>query len=131
MPRPRKIRPADIKKAVDGLVREYENEGVLPTDFRLTERLGVTVEELDGYYREGAEPGSDEYSQQMKRLIQFRRQICVEALAQGKQATGWIFLSKQPRWGGMRDMQKSDAAGRAPVEILLCGADGKPLKLEP
>ena len=125
MPRQKKVRPADIQRAVDALVREYENEGVLPTDFRLMERLDIPAEQLDEYYRSCfvSPARGDEYGRQMQRLIQFRRQICVEALAQGKQATGWIFLSKQPRWGGMRDMQKGETAGREPVEILLRGAD--------
>ena len=34
MGRPRKIKPQDVKGAVDALVREYEQEGILPTDFR-------------------------------------------------------------------------------------------------
>lgn len=133
MGRPRKVRPQDVKQAVDSLVREYEQESILPTDFRLMERLGISDGELDGYYdRSFDHAGSpDGCVRQIRRLIRFRNQICVENLAAGKQATGWIFLSKQPRWGGMRDGQKADGGKPEPVEILLCGANGKPLKLEP
>ena len=133
MGRPRKVKPQDVKGAVDALVRDYEQEGILPTDFRLMERLGVSDMELDGYYRRCFDSAatSDGYARQIRRLIRFRGQICVENLAAGKQATGWIFLSKQPRWGGMRDGQKGESGKNEPVEILLCGANGKPLKLEP
>ena len=133
MGRPRKVKPQDVKGAVDALVRDYEQEGILPTDFRLMERLGISDMELDGYYRRCFDSAAapDGYTRQIRRLIRFRSQICVENLAAGKQATGWIFLSKQPRWGGMRDAQKGDSSKNEPVEILLCGANGKPLKLEP
>ena len=132
MARPRKIKPENLRMAVDQLVRDYEQEGVLPTDFRLMERLGITDMELDGYYRRCFDTAAapDGYTRQIRRLIQFRGQICVENLAQGKQATGWIFLSKQQRWGGMRDGTKGEGGKAEPVEILLCGANGKPLKFE-
>ena len=131
MGRRRKIKPEEIQQAVNQLMRDYEQEGTLPTDFRLMERLGITDMELDRYYRRCFDTVAppDEYTRQIRRLIQFRGQICVENLAQGKQATGWIFLSKQQRWGGMRDGAKGEGGKAEPVEILLCGANGKPLKL--
>lgn len=133
MGRPRKVKPQDVQAAVDALVADYQREGILPTDFRLMEGLGICDGELDGYYLRCFDPAAsrDGYVRQLRRLIQFRRQICVENLAAGKQATGWIFLSKQQRWGGMRDAQKNEGGKAEPVEILLCGANGKPLKLEP
>ena len=132
MGRPRKIRPEDLKGAVDALMADHEREGILPTDFRLMERLGISDGELDSYYRRcfDREAAPDGYTRQLRRLIRFRGQICEENLAAGKQATGWIFLSKQPRWGGMKDAQKSEAVRPEPMEIRLCGANGKPIKFD-
>lgn len=132
MGRPRKVKPEDVKAAADALMQDYEREGTLPTDFRLMERLGISDGELDGYYRRcfDREAAPDGYTRQLRRLIRFRAQICEENLAAGKQSTGWIFLSKQQRWGGMKDGQKAESAKPEPVEIRLCGANGKPLKFE-
>ena len=133
MGRPRKIKAQEIRAAVDALMGDYERDMILPTDFRLMERLGIGDGELDGYYKAALSPGEDAAGcvRQIRRLIHFRQQICVENLAAGKQATGWIFLSKQPRWGGMKDGQKNEGGKPEPMEILLCGSNGKPLKLEP
>ncbi len=129
--RPVKCTPEQLENAVDKLINDYIDNGIVPTDFRLTEMTGVSKRTqerwYDGLYDEDEERG---YQEHMSRLVSFRSQICVENLANGasNKMTGWIFLSKQKLWGGFLDsVQRTETKGSQAITISIAGADGKPL----
>ena len=129
--RPVKCTAEMLGEAVDALINDYMNEGIVPTDYRLTEKTGVckkTQERwFDGFYDEGEEG----YREHMSRLVEFRSQICVENIAGGasNKVSGWIFLSKQKLWGGFTDsVQRTETKGTQDIKITIAGPDGKPLK---
>ena len=126
------------------------------TDYALSQRLKLSIDQLDAYYegepdraiarveeRERAKRGetaestddSCEYGSpikrtyhgELKRLIQYRSAACVAHIARGGQVTGWIFLSKQKRWGGFSDIQRQETSGRQEITVTLKGADGRDL----
>lgn len=141
--RPRRNTPEDVSKAVDTLIAEYNDKGTLPTDYRLMQALNISSRTLDKYYEgtydrdidnsndnDGNKDGTgsrDGYCDVLKRLIQFRAQICTDGLATTKTPTGLIFLSKQPRWGGYQDRLPVDTSSGLEVNIRLVGEDGKPI----
>lgn len=67
------------------------------------------------------------YSGELKRLVQYRSAACTSHIARGGQVTGWIFLSKQKRWGGYSDTQRAESFTKSEVTFTLRGADGKSL----
>lgn len=124
------------------------------TDYALAQRLRLSIDQLDAYYegepdraiarveeRERARRGENEESTQdsfddgspikrtyhgeLKRLIQYRSAACVAHIARGGQVTGWIFLSKQKRWGGFSDTQRTESTGKQEITVTLKGADGR------
>lgn len=127
------------------------------TDYALAQRLKLSIDQLDAYYEgepdraiarveererakrgETAEDNADDafddgspikrtYHGELKRLIQFRSAACVAHIARGGQVTGWIFLSKQKRWGGFSDIQRQETSGRQEITVTLKGADGRDL----
>lgn len=134
--RPVKCTPDQVAKAVDELILDYEQKGIMPTDYNLMKKLGVQVKTLqrwyDGFYDEEEEEATSiTYQAAMNRLVEFRRAICVEQIASGasNKVTGWIFLSKQKLWGGFQDsVQRTETKGTQAITISIAGADGKPLK---
>ena len=149
--RPRKNTPEELAKAVDQLIERHEkarNESRylddLPQDRDLMVILGIMPATLERYY-EGYFDRRDEekledtlredserltYEGILKKLIAYRTSICVEGLLRsGKgEATKWIFLLKQPHWGGFQDVQRVERSGNLGVQISLTGPDGKPIK---
>lgn len=127
------------------------------TDYALAQRLKLSIDQLDAYYegepdraiarveaREKAKRGETKennaddafddgspikrtYHGELKRLVQYRSAACVAHIARGGQVTGWIFLSKQKRWGGFSDVQKQETSGRQEITVTLKGADGREL----
>lgn len=124
------------------------------TDYALAQRLKLSIDQLDAYYegepdraiarvaeRERAKRGeTDEstegsfddgspikrtYHGELKRLVQYRSAACVAHIARGGQVTGWIFLSKQKRWGGFSDTQRTESTGKQEITVTLKGADGR------
>ena len=67
------------------------------------------------------------YSAELKRLIQYRSNACVAHIAKGGQVTGWIFLSKQKRWGGFSDTQSMESQNTSEITVKIKGANGKEL----
>lgn len=126
------------------------------TDYALAQRLKLSIDQLDAYYegepdraiarvearekakRETEENNADDafddgspikrtYHGELKRLVQFRSAACVAHIARGGQVTGWIFLSKQKRWGGFSDIQRQETSGKQEITVTLKGADGRDL----
>jgi len=124
--------PEKLAQAVDELINDYLENGVVPTDYRLAEKTGVQKKTherwFDGLYDQEEDRG---YQAHMSRLVEFRSQICVENIASGasNKVTGWIFLSKQKLWGGFQDsVQRTETSGKQDIKITINGADGKPLR---
>ena len=130
--RPVKCTPEKLAEVVEVLINDYNENGVMPTDYRLNELTGVSRKTqerwYDGVYDEEEERG---YQEHMSRLVEFRSQICVENGAGGaaNKSTFWIYLSKQKLWGGFTDsVQRVESSGKQDIKITIAGADGKPLK---
>nr|DAH95046.1 MAG TPA: hypothetical protein [Caudoviricetes sp.] len=154
--RPRRNSIEAFAAAIDACIAAYENSDDAHdlTDYALAQRLKLSIDQLDAYYegepdraiarveaRERAKRGEDStedsfedgspikrtYHGELKRLIQYRSAACVAHIARGGQVTGWIFLSKQKRWGGFSDVQKQETTGRQEITVTLKGADGREL----
>lgn len=150
--RPRKADPQDVMAAVDKMIDDYrQSESVEDIDdFRLMQLLGVSATTVDRYYDGEADERltahrnkiannnnnitdtEDDisinitYGEAVKKLIAFRRSACAAHIAsRGGNVTGWIFLSKQPRWGGFQDVQKTESRGTQSINVTIRGADGK------
>jgi len=149
MARPRKVSPEGVAEAVDRLIQRYQETGDVKhlTDYAVMEELGISSRTLDSYYEGEADKrlmednslsdGDREkykksgYCDAMKRLIHFRRSECVQHIATGKASqtiTGWIFLSKQPRWGGFQDVQRVEKTGNQTFTVCIADSQGQPLK---
>lgn len=127
-----------VAKAVEELIEEYDPDckDTMPTDYRLMQKTGASVATVTRWYDGTADKEDDDeeavtYKNIMQKLIDFRRHLCIENIACGvsNKTTGWIFLSKQPRWGGFQDsVQRVENNGKQDIKITIAGADGKPLK---
>lgn len=154
--RPRRNSIEAFAAAIDACIAAYENSDDAHdlTDYALAQRLKLSIDQLDSYYegepdraiarveaRERAKRGEEStedsfedgspikrtYHGELKRLIQFRSAACVAHIARGGQVTGWIFLSKQKRWGGFSDIQRQETSGKQEITVTLKGADGREL----
>ncbi|MBQ7737024.1 MAG: hypothetical protein IJT62_04240 [Oscillospiraceae bacterium] len=146
MARPRKASPEKLEETVSALIAEYQatqNVDCL-TDYTVMQRLNISPRTLETYYDGEADKAilednniSDEdrerytksgYRQAIKKLVEFRRAVCVQHIATERVASGWIFLSKQPHWGGFQDVQRTESRGEQRITVCISGPDGKPLR---
>lgn len=154
--RPRRNSIEAFAAAIDACIAAYEqtDDAHDLTDYALAQRLKLSIDQLDAYYegepdraiarveaRERAKRGEEStedsfedgstikrtYHGELKRLVQYRSAACVAHIARGGQVTGWIFLSKQKRWGGFSDIQRQETSGRQEITVTLKGADGREL----
>ena len=154
--RPRRNSIEAFAAAIDACIAAYEasDDAHDLTDYALAQRLKLSIDQLDAYYegepdraiarveaRERAKRGEEStedsfedgstikrtYHGELKRLVQYRSAACVAHIARGGQVTGWIFLSKQKRWGGFSDVQKQETSGKQEITVTLKGADGREL----
>lgn len=145
--RPRRNTPEQVDKAVMSMIADYEATGDVGTltDFSLLQRLGnISPRTLERYYdgtadralqdeakqdiQQGESSTVQSYGDALKRLVEYRRAVCVQHIASGGAATtitGWIFLSKQPHWGGFQDVQRQERTGVQEFKVTLSGPDGK------
>ena len=147
----RKASPEDVSKAVEDLIQAYMETGDVQhlTDYAVLTRIGISSRTLDSYYdgeadkrlldddklteTERVKYTKSGYCDAVKRLIEFRRSECVKNIVGNTAAnktTGWIFLSKQARWGGLQDVQRVEKTGNQSLSIQLVGQDGKALRSE-
>lgn len=149
--RPRRNTPEQVRKAVDEMIARYQETGDVGslTDFTLLSLLGnIAPRTLERYYDGTADKAlldnlennnssdnisGEEYTKQtygdaLKRLVEFRRSACVQHIAGGGASTtitGWIFLSKQPHWGGFQDVQRTETKGEQRITVNIAGPDGR------
>ena len=150
--RPRRNTPEQVQQAVEQMIQEYETTKDIRAlhDIRLLEILGnISIDTLERYYNGKADaplleeqsiadnnntgensgeykkPG---YSAALKKLISYRQLTCMQHLTSDRFNTGWIFLSKQPHWGGFQDVQRVEKQSSGSFTVCIAGADGKPLK---
>lgn len=138
--RPRRNRPDEVAKAIERMIRDYENTGDIKClhDVYLLDILGnISLTTLERYYSGEADKAlpKDEqyktkggYGEAMKKLISYRQAVCVQHIAEDRTVAGWIFLSKQPHWGGFQDIQKQEVKGKQEFKVTICGPDGKAIK---
>lgn len=138
--RPRRNRPEDISAAVDTMIAQYEETLDIKAlhDINLLSILGnISIDTLERYYNGAADKAlpKDEltktkggYSAALKRLVAYRQAVCVQHIAEDRTVAGWIFLSKQPHWGGFQDVQKQEVKGKQEFKVTICGPDGKAIK---
>lgn len=123
-----------LKLSIDQLDAYYEGEpdrAIARVEARERAKRGETANDDSA---NDPDNGSDDggpikrtYHGELKRLIQYRSAACVAHIARGGQVTGWIFLSKQKRWGGFSDVQKQETSGKQEITVTLKGADGRDL----
>ena len=153
MARPRKNTPDQVRAAVDRMIQEYTETNDIDklSDFHLLELLGnISVDTLERYYNGKADAAlldsidnnnnntetetdyiKSGYTAVLKRLIEYRRQVCVRNIAgarNGSTITGWIFLSKQPHYGGLTDVQRTETRGEQKFTICIADSTGQALK---
>ena len=152
--RPRRNSPEAVAKAVEQMIAEYESSGDITAldDVRLMQILGnIAPRTLERYYDGTADKAIDDelrngtednisavmqennsikyrYGDAMKKLIAYRRRVCVQHIATERVSSGWIFLSKQPHWGGFQDVQRQEKTGVQEFRVTISGPDGKPLR---
>lgn len=143
MSRPRTNYPDDVSKAIDGIIREFQDTGdiFVLSDFHVADVLNIGRRTLDKYYDGEADKALQDdpdtpdnikakyknsgYCDAIKRLVDFRSAICQQQMCQGKNIPAWIFLSKQGRYGGFQDVQRGEQSVKADFRITLTGPDGK------
>ena len=150
--RPRRNTPQRVAEAVEQMIGEYESSGDIKAlhDIHLLEILGnISVDTLERYYNGKADiPLLDNnqdnisrdnntlgenstkatYSAALKKLISYRQMVCLQHLTSDRFNTGWIFLSKQPHWGGFQDVQRTETRGEQRVTVTLAGPDGATIR---
>ena len=148
--RPRRNSIEAFAAAIDACIAAYEESGN-PRDLSdsvLLYRLKISPQQLDRYYsgeidaavarttehndNDGNDDGGDTstkrtYEGELKRLKLYRSAECIQHITQDRSPTGWIFLSKQPRWGGFADVQKAETTGKQEITVTVKGADGREL----
>ena len=130
------VTPAAARQAADELQEMLKDGGLSPdeqaaalSDHALCRRLHVAPETLERGFTGEIEPGGEEVRRELERVIAMRQMLCIRSLTGGSPDSGWILLSRQPRWGGLSDGKGGE---RAPVtlEVRINGADGRPLRPE-
>lgn len=119
-----------LKLSIDQLDAYYEGEpdrAIARVEARERAKRGETEESTEDSFSDDGSPIKRTYHGELKRLVQCRSAACVAHIARGGQVTGWIFLSKQKRWGGFSDVQKQETSGRQEITVTLKGADGREL----
>ena len=153
--RPRRNSIEAFAAAIDACIAAYEGSGN-PRDLSdsvLLSRLKISPQQLDRYYsgeidaavaRTTEQSNNDDndenennennenttkrtYEGELKRLKLYRSAECIQHITQDRSPTGWIFLSKQPRWGGFADVQKAETTGKQEITVTVKGADGREL----
>ena len=150
--RPRRNSIEAFAAAIDACIAAYEESGN-PRDLSdsvLLSRLKISPQQLDRYYsgeidaavarttEQSRNDDNDEnennenttkrtYEGELKRLKLYRSAECIQHITQDRSPTGWIFLSKQPRWGGFADVQKAETTGKQEITVTVKGADGREL----
>lgn len=150
--RPRRNSIEAFAAAIDACIAAYEESGN-PRDLSdsvLLSRLKISPQQLDRYYSgeidaavartteqsnnddDGNNDGEENttkrtYEGELKRLKLYRSAECIQHITQDRSPTGWIFLSKQPRWGGFADVQKAETTGKQEITVTVKGADGREL----
>ncbi len=130
------VSAAEVRQMTDDLAATLQDGGLSPaeqaevlSDHALCRRLGVLPETLSRAFSGEIEPEGGDVRRELGRVIALREMLCIRNLAAGGSATGWIFLSRQPRWGGLTDGKREERAP-AVLEVRINGADGKPLDPE-
>ena len=109
--RPRRNTPEQVMKAVDQMISEND----IDINNNNNNSNG------DKVIKQG-------YGDALKKLISYRNMVCMYHLTGDRFNSGWIFLSKQPHWGGFQDVQRVESKGNQTFTVCIQGADGKPLK---
>ena len=147
--RPRRNSIEAFAAAIDACIAAYEESDDAHdlTDYALAQRLKLSIDQLDAYYEgepdraiartteqsenvdneDGDNTTKRTYADELKRLKLFRAGECVRHITQDRSPTGWIFLSKQPGWGGFADVQKAETSGKQEITVTVKGADGREL----
>lgn len=142
--RPRRNSVEAFAAAIDACIASYRETGDARDldDIALLDRLNISPSQLDRYKAgeidaaiarttEQSDNGDGEnaikrtYADELKRLKLFRAGECVRHITQDRSPTGWIFLSKQPGWGGFSDIQRQETSGKQEITVTLKGADGR------
>lgn len=144
--RPRRNSIEAFAAAIDACIASYRETGDARDldDIALLDRLKISPSQLDRYKageidaaiaRTTEKSDNDDnentikrtYADELKRLKLFRAGECVRHITQDRSPTGWIFLSKQPGWGGFSDIQRQETSGKQEITVTLKGADGRDL----
>ena len=146
--RPRRNSIEAFASAIDACIASYRETGDARDldDIALLDRLKISPSQLDRYKsgeidaaiarttEQSDNDGNDDdentkrtYADELKRLKLFCAGECVRHITQDRSPTGWIFLSKQPGWGGFADVQKAETTGRQEITVTVRGADGREL----
>ena len=131
MARPRKIENAEeLSQHIDEFIKKCDaGEIESPTDYRLAQFLGISVDTLYRYYTDGRD---DEdrviykgFGKPLKKLIAYREdRLCRMMEANPRLVTPAIIQLKQNKNGGYTDKQVAESNGTMALNVSISGASG-------
>ena len=124
MTKKRVSRAEELAAEMDRFIEHCETDGVLPTDYELSNFLAIPVEALWGCYRE---PDKDpETAFALQKVAAYRESRLLRSMEDDpRKTTGVVFQLKQPKNGGYLD-RAPERAGSGTVEIKFRGMGDDP-----
>lgn len=125
----------ELGKRIDAFIQAVQSGDIAqPTDYRLCEFLGISVDTLERYTKRDKDTGEEKdiykgYAEQLKKLLAFREDWYLsQAVANPRSQTINIFALKQAKNGGWIDRQQVDGNGKLDLSISLKTPDGETFK---
>ncbi len=116
----------DLKTRIDEYFTECEKTGTFPDEAGMRVFLGISKDTVERYLsNEDGKYGG--FAAVIKNARDKRESMLVRDIYQSgaKEATGKIFLSKQPTNGGLSDRQDNSGDGQINVHVAFGNIDGK------
>jgi hypothetical protein len=124
MTRKRVSRAQELAAEMDRFLEHCETDGVLPTDYELSNFLAIPVETLWSCYRE---PEKDpQTAAALRKVTAYREARLLRSMEDDpRRTTGAVFQLKQPKNGGYLD-KAPERTGPVAVEIRFRGMGDDP-----
>ena len=124
-----------VYKEVDEIISYCQENDKMLSDFLLTEKLGISQKELDGWYDDYFSGRTEEtgvykkvgYDDVVKKIIAYREHFLLQSgLDCSKTASIANFALRQRKNGGYQEKQAADGGGEMKITVRLGGAGQEP-----